>query len=116
MKNNDLIKTLRWIASNDEDVFNADTTNLAIAALEKMEDEIDYLKKRLEIEKDHSAQMERERDAAVADLRKAMLCFACAHSIHYTGIPCGGRSDRPADGSCDFKWRGAKDKKEEQPQ
>ena len=126
-QHNDLTKTLRWIAANDEDVFNADTANLAVAALEKMGDEIDYLKKHLEIEKDHSAQMERERDAnptmkhllercqriererdaAVADLRKSRLpCSVCAHSIHQTGIPCDERPDRPADGSCDFVWRG----------
>lgn len=35
-QHNDLTKTLRWIAANDEDVFNADTANLAVAALEKM--------------------------------------------------------------------------------
>ena len=106
-QHNDLTKTLRWIAANDEDVFNADTANLAVAALEKMEDEIDYLKKRLEIEKDHSAQIEHERDAAMVDLRKSRLpCSVCAHSIHQTGIPCDERPDRPADGSCDFVWRG----------
>lgn len=113
-KHNDLMKTLRWIAANDENVFNADTANLTVAALEKMEDEIEHLKKRLEIKNDHSAQMKRERDAAVADLRKArLLCSVCTHSIRYTGIPCGDRLDRPADGSCDFVWRGIQDKEEQ---
>lgn len=105
-QHNDLTKILRWIAANDEDVFNADTANLAVAALEKMEDEIDYLKKRLEIEKDHSAQMERERDAAVADLELIRPCIVCKHGIYKTGIPCDERPDRPTDGSCDFVWRG----------
>ena len=105
-QHDDLTKSLRWIAAKDEDVFNADTANLAVAALEKMEDEIDYLKKRLEIEKDHSAQMERERDAAVKDLSLTRLCIVCKHSIYQTGIPCAERPDKPDDKSCDFKWRG----------
>lgn len=50
--------------------------------------------------------IERERDAAVADLELIHRCLVCAHSIHQTGIPCADRPSKPADGSCDFKWRG----------
>ena len=35
------------------------------ATICSLQDEVQYLKMRLEIEKDHSAQMERERDAAL---------------------------------------------------
>ena len=73
---------------------------------EDLQDEVKYLKKRLEIEKAHSAQMERERDAAVKDLKKDEACFACAHNIRYTGVSCAARPGNPVDGSCDFKWRG----------
>ena len=55
--------------------------------------------------------IERERDAAVADLGLVHRCLVCAHSIHQTGSLCNDRPDKPADGSCDFKWRGVKDKK-----
>lgn len=89
----------------------SDELNRIKTERQALKDEIDYLKKRLEIEKDHSAQMERERDAAVADLMKAMLCIVCEHGIFQTGIPCDERPDRPADGSCDFVWRGVQDKK-----
>jgi hypothetical protein len=81
----------------------AETTD----ALQQANGIIEIQEALLQIEKDHCAQMERERDAAVKDLRKSRLpCSVCAHSIRYTGIPCGDRPDRPADGSCDFVWRG----------
>lgn len=40
----------------------SDELNRIKTERQALKDEIDYLKKRLEIEKDHSAQMERERD------------------------------------------------------
>lgn len=49
---------------------------------------------------------ERERDAAVADLELIRPCIVCKHGIYKTEIPCDERPDRPADGSCDFVWRG----------
>ena len=57
--------------------------------------------------------IERERDAAVKDLSIIRLCIVCEHGIFQTGIPCDKRPDRPADGSCDFVWRGAKGEKKE---
>lgn len=52
--------------------------------------------------------MKRERDAAVNDLARHMICDVCVHSVKYTGIPCAKRQDKPADGTCDFEWRGVK--------
>lgn len=57
--------------------------------------------------------VKRERDAAVEDLSIIRLCIVCEHGMFQTGIPCDERPDRPADGSCDFKWRGAKGEKKE---
>ena len=57
--------------------------------------------------------IERERDAAMKDLSIIRLCIVCEHSIYQTGIPCDKRPDRPADGSCDFKWRGVKGEEKE---
>ena len=65
--------------------------------------------------KNMSAELNRvkaERDAAVADLSLIRLCVVCKHSIYKTGIPCDERPDKPADGSCDFKWRGIKKEEE----
>lgn len=110
----DLIKTLRWIAANDEIVFNAETASEAAELLENQQNEVKHLKMRLEIEKDHSEQMKRERDAAVESMRGD--CKYCQHGgVTCLDELCGKCSHFAAKEFIEgdyWEWRGPQNKEE----